>query len=331
MNSFFAAMTIAVLAMMAGEAAAATHHESHPKATEHVVKSPAKSAPKSAAKTSTAKAAPKAATKTRAKAAPAKAETHAAKVQAKHAGRHAEPVAKAAHGHPSHASARIAEEEHPRHGRHGHRHRAELAAREAEAPARRSAPPEPVHHAAAVTSAAPPRVMATIPAVVPGQAAPQVRQEAPPPRAISALPPAVPAAAVPPIRPEAPRAEVRPSANAAAGVIGATVGAAAAVPETSLPLGSQTTPQARPSRGVARAYAMDGATFYQNGRKIRVQGLDASDPGMSSEHATQRLQRALDGGNLTVDPVETDSAGHTVSVVRVNGRNIADSVRAPAN
>jgi hypothetical protein len=41
---------------------------------------------------------------------------------------------------------------------------------------------------------------------------------------------------------------------------------------------------------------MDGATFYQSGRKIRVQGLDARDPGMSSEHATQRLQRALDAG-----------------------------------
>ncbi|WP_374500853.1 hypothetical protein [Zoogloea sp.] len=90
-------------------------------------------------------------------------------------------------------------------------------------------------------------------------------------------------------------------------------------------------PQARSGRGVARAYAMDGATFYQSGRKIRVQGLDARDPGMSSEHATQRLQRALDAGSVTVEPVEVDGSGHTVAVVRVNGRNVADAVRASTN
>jgi guanyl-specific ribonuclease Sa len=65
----------------------------------------------------------------------------------------------------------------------------------------------------------------------------------------------------------------------------------------------------RPARGAARAYAMDGATFYQGGRKIRVQGLDVREPGMTSEHATQRLQRALDGGSLSVEPVETDGSG----------------------
>ncbi|MCK6392976.1 hypothetical protein [Zoogloea sp.] len=90
-------------------------------------------------------------------------------------------------------------------------------------------------------------------------------------------------------------------------------------------------PQSRPGRGVARAYAMDGATFYQSGRKIRVQGLDAREPGMSSEHATQRLQRALDAGSVSVEPVEVDGSGHTVAVVRVNGRNVADAVRASTN
>jgi hypothetical protein len=88
---------------------------------------------------------------------------------------------------------------------------------------------------------------------------------------------------------------------------------------------------ARPGRGLARAYAMDGATFYQSGRKIRVQGLDVKEPGMTSEHATQRLQRALDSGSLTVEPVEVDGSGHTLAVVRVNGRNVADTVRAAAN
>ncbi len=87
----------------------------------------------------------------------------------------------------------------------------------------------------------------------------------------------------------------------------------------------------RPARGAARAYAMDGATFYQGGRKIRVQGLDVREPGMTSEHATQRLQRALDGGSLSVEPVETDASGHLIAVVRVNGRNVADTVRAVTN
>ena len=87
----------------------------------------------------------------------------------------------------------------------------------------------------------------------------------------------------------------------------------------------------RPARGVARAYAMDGATFYQGGRKIRVQGLDAREPGMTSEHATQRLQRALDGGSLSIEPVDTDSSGHVIAVVRVNGRNVAETVRAGTN
>ena len=107
--------------------------------------------------------------------------------------------------------------------------------------------------------------------------------------------------------------------------------APAAVP---VPVPSQVQPAApvqRQARGVARAYAMDGASFYQSGRKFRVQGLDARDPGMSSEHATQRLQRALDGGNLTVEPVEVDGTGHTIAVVRVNGRNVADTVRGSAN
>ncbi len=105
----------------------------------------------------------------------------------------------------------------------------------------------------------------------------------------------------------------------------------AVMPAPVAPLAVPAQPQARSGRGVARAYAMDGATFYQSGRKIRVQGLDARDPGMSSEHATQRLQRALDAGSVTVEPMEVDASGHTVAVVRVNGRNVAEAVRASSN
>lgn len=77
----------------------------------------------------------------------------------------------------------------------------------------------------------------------------------------------------------------------------------------------------------ARAYAMDGATFYQGGRRIRVQGIDARASEVSSEHAKQRLQRLLDSGRLQVQPVSADSAGNTLSVVTVNGRNVAEMVR----
>lgn len=108
--------------------------------------------------------------------------------------------------------------------------------------------------------------------------------------------------------------------------------APAAVSAPAVPAAAVQAPQpSRPARGMARAYAMDGASFYQGGRKIRVQGLDARDPGMTSEHATQRLQRALDAGTVIVEPVEVDGSGHTIAVVRVNGRNVADAVRGSGN
>lgn len=134
-------------------------------------------------------------------------------------------------------------------------------------------------------------------------------------RAAEAARPAAPLPAEPPATVPAPTPVEQPRAGAA----------------TPPPAGAVVPSQPRFVRGVARAYAMDGATFYQNGRKIRVQGLDARDPGMTSEHATQRLQKALDAGSVTVEPVEVDSAGHTLAVVRVNGRNVVDAVRASTN
>ncbi len=131
---------------------------------------------------------------------------------------------------------------------------------------------------------------------------------------------------------EAARPVVPPAAPAPVPVERAVAPAMPAVmPPPLAPAAVPAQPQTRSGRGVARAYAMDGATFYQSGRKIRVQGLDARDPGMSSEHATQRLQRALDAGSVTVEPVEVDGSGHTVAVVRVNGRNVAEAVRASSN
>lgn len=106
------------------------------------------------------------------------------------------------------------------------------------------------------------------------------------------------------------------------------VAAPAAAAAVAAPASVQSQPAGRTPKGTPRAYAMDGATFYQGGRKIRVQGLDIREPGMTSEHATQRLQRALDSGSLSVEPVEVDASGHTIAVVRVNGRNVAETVRA---
>ncbi|MDQ7989425.1 MAG: hypothetical protein REI09_07295 [Candidatus Dactylopiibacterium sp.] len=72
-----------------------------------------------------------------------------------------------------------------------------------------------------------------------------------------------------------------------------------------------------------RAYAVDGATFFYQGRKYRVQGLKAAD---NSDMAKQRLQRSLEAGSLAVMPVRVDEAGVSVATVRVNGRDIADDL-----
>lgn len=132
----------------------------------------------------------------------------------------------------------------------------------------------------------------------------------------------VPVRAVPAPLPAAPAHSAPPAAVPAIAAPAAAVAAPAVV---------QSQPGGRTPKGTPRAYAMDGATFYQGGRKIRVQGLDIREPGMTSEHATQRLQRALDSGSVSVEPVEVDGSGHTLAVVRVNGRNVAETVRAVAN
>jgi len=70
-----------------------------------------------------------------------------------------------------------------------------------------------------------------------------------------------------------------------------------------------------------RAYAVDGETFFFQGRKYRVAGLTGVD---GSEMAKQRLQKSLDAGSLTLEPVSADESGVSTAVVRINGRNLAD-------
>ncbi len=78
-----------------------------------------------------------------------------------------------------------------------------------------------------------------------------------------------------------------------------------------------------------RAYAVDGSTFFHNGRKIVVEGLGPeASAGLTHEHSAQRLQRLLDGGTVSIDPVSADENGALRARVRVDGRDVADLMRA---
>ncbi len=77
-----------------------------------------------------------------------------------------------------------------------------------------------------------------------------------------------------------------------------------------------------------RAYAVDGVTFFHNGRKFRIEGLDAgSGAELTHEHAAQRLQQILDSGAVTTESLGPDDSGAMRAVVRVDGRNVADLMK----
>ena len=73
-----------------------------------------------------------------------------------------------------------------------------------------------------------------------------------------------------------------------------------------------------------RAYAVDGEVFFFQGRKYRVAGLEGTG---NSDMAKQRLQKALESGSLAIDPQSTDDTGVSTATVRVNGRNLTESLR----
>lgn len=85
--------------------------------------------------------------------------------------------------------------------------------------------------------------------------------------------------------------------------------------------------EAAPARAAkappVRAYARDGVSFYQDGQLIRIQGL-VDDGG--GEHAKQRLQQFLDGGQVAVLPVGGAADGEITAVVRVNGRDAGEAL-----
>lgn len=73
----------------------------------------------------------------------------------------------------------------------------------------------------------------------------------------------------------------------------------------------------------------DGDTFYANGQKYRVRGIDTPELGQpKSEAAKQRLGQLLSSGQITTVPRAVDKYGRTVADVYVNGRNVADVMKA---
>lgn len=71
-----------------------------------------------------------------------------------------------------------------------------------------------------------------------------------------------------------------------------------------------------------RAYAVDGNTFFHQGKKYRIAGLESS-PG---DLARQRLQMALDKGKLRIEQLETDEMGVTSAHVYAGDRNLSINV-----
>lgn len=72
-----------------------------------------------------------------------------------------------------------------------------------------------------------------------------------------------------------------------------------------------------------RAYAIDGQTFFHQGRRIRIEGLSSATATATGEHAKQRLQTLLDSGNISIEQIAIDDTGVATAQVRINGRDLA--------
>lgn len=72
-----------------------------------------------------------------------------------------------------------------------------------------------------------------------------------------------------------------------------------------------------------RAYAADAQSFYLNGERIRVRGAPFIAPD-GTELAKERLQKALDGGEIALSERSIDADGNVEAIVRVDGRDVAD-------
>ena len=75
--------------------------------------------------------------------------------------------------------------------------------------------------------------------------------------------------------------------------------------------------------------AIDGDTFYSEGIRYRVRGIDTPEMGNPrAERAHQRLQQLLNSGVVSVQTVAIDKYGRTVAVVKVNGRDVAEILQS---
>lgn len=92
----------------------------------------------------------------------------------------------------------------------------------------------------------------------------------------------------------------------------------------SLPLPTFPRLEADPPRSSSvRAYAVDGGSFYLEGQRVRVDGFDPAP----TELARQRLQLALDGGEIEIDAIGEDDSGALIARVSVQGRDLLELLR----
>lgn len=69
-----------------------------------------------------------------------------------------------------------------------------------------------------------------------------------------------------------------------------------------------------------RAYAVDGESFFYQGRKYRIAGLEGVE---ISDMARQRLQKQLESGPLEIEALSSDEDGVSAANVRINGSDLA--------
>jgi hypothetical protein len=74
---------------------------------------------------------------------------------------------------------------------------------------------------------------------------------------------------------------------------------------------------------------VDGDTFRAGGRRVRIRGMNAAElSGPGGVRARARLDQVLRSGSVTMVPRGVDRYGRTVADVYVNGRNVAEMMRA---
>lgn len=73
---------------------------------------------------------------------------------------------------------------------------------------------------------------------------------------------------------------------------------------------------------------IDGDTFYYEGKKYRVSGIDTPEKGQYNfERAKNKLETLLKYGSVEINEMAKDKYGRTVAKVRVNGEYVSDILR----